>query len=208
MRLSWQSEGCRRRTADAPDVEAAACRIRTKIRPAHIGLTITERLDRLYDYCRQDVEVERELYERLPPLSPAEQALWVLSNQINERGFRVDRDFAEAARKIAQAAAPEIDPELAEITGGAVTSINQIARLLHGCSEQGCPLQEARSEGDREQLLDQMICRRLCGGRWSCGSAEHRRPLRRSTPCSPVPAMTIVCAAPSAITAPLPAAGR
>ena len=32
-----------------------------------------ERLDRLYSYCRQDVEVERELYDRLPPLSPAEQ---------------------------------------------------------------------------------------------------------------------------------------
>ena len=40
-----------------------------------------ERLDRLYAYCRQDVEVERELYERLPPLSPAEQALWAAEHQ-------------------------------------------------------------------------------------------------------------------------------
>ena len=88
-----------------------------------------ERLQRLYDYCRQDVEMERELYGRLPPLSPAEQALWVLSSRINARGFCVDRKFAEAARRIAQAAAPEIDQELTEITGGAVTGINQIARL-------------------------------------------------------------------------------
>jgi DNA polymerase len=28
-----------------------------------------DRLNRLYDYCRQDVEVERELYTRLPSLS-------------------------------------------------------------------------------------------------------------------------------------------
>ena len=63
-------------------------------------------------------------------LSPAEQAIWLLSSKINERGFHVDRGFAEAARRIAQAAAPEIDAELAEITGGAVTGINQIARLL------------------------------------------------------------------------------
>jgi DNA polymerase bacteriophage-type len=48
-----------------------------------------QRLDRLYDYCKQDVEVERELHDRLPALSPAEQALWVLSSTINDRGFCV-----------------------------------------------------------------------------------------------------------------------
>jgi DNA polymerase len=89
-----------------------------------------ERLDRLYAYCRQDVATERELYDRLPPLSPAEQSLWVLSSTINERGFCIDRKFAEAARRIAQAAAPEIDAELAKITSGAITGINQVARLL------------------------------------------------------------------------------
>jgi len=79
-----------------------------------------ERFDRLCAYCVQDVETERELYERLPPLSPSEQAIWELSCKINARGFCVNQHFAEAARKIAQAAAPEIDQELAEITGGAV----------------------------------------------------------------------------------------
>jgi DNA polymerase bacteriophage-type len=89
-----------------------------------------ERLDRLYSYCMQDVEVERELCGRAPHLSPAEHSLWVLSSQINARGFYVDRVFAEAARKIAKAAVPEIDVELAEITAGVVTGINQIAKLL------------------------------------------------------------------------------
>jgi hypothetical protein len=32
-----------------------------------------ERLDRVYGYCKQDTEVERELYERLVPLSPTER---------------------------------------------------------------------------------------------------------------------------------------
>ena len=90
-----------------------------------------ERFGRLHAYCKQDVEVERELYSRLPPLSPAEQAIWELSTKINARGFYVDRSFAEAARKIAEAAAPEIDAEIAEITSGDVTTINQVARL-HG----------------------------------------------------------------------------
>ena len=115
--------------------------------------------DRLYDYCRQDVEVERELYARLPPLSPAEQALWVLSSKINNRGFCVDRKFAEAARKIAQAAAPEIDAELAEITGGAVTKINQIARLLQWLQQQGCTAKKLDRKAIENQLLNR-ICRR------------------------------------------------
>ena len=96
-----------------------------------------DRLRRLGEYCVQDCEVLRELYYRLPPLSPAEQAVWVLNCRINERGFHVDRPFAEAARRIAQAAAPEIDAELAELTGGAVTGINQVARLLQWLQAQG-----------------------------------------------------------------------
>jgi DNA polymerase bacteriophage-type len=97
-----------------------------------------ERLDRLYSYCAEDVRVERELYNRLPPLSPTEQQLWQLSHQINVRGFHIDRAFAEAARKIAEAAAPEIDAEIAEITAGDVTTINQVAKLTAWLLDHGC----------------------------------------------------------------------
>ena len=48
---------------------------------------------------------------------------------VNARGFFCDRPLAEAARTITQAAAPELDTELAQLTIGAVTSINQVARL-------------------------------------------------------------------------------
>jgi DNA polymerase bacteriophage-type len=113
-----------------------------------------ERLDRLYAYCRQDVEVERELYTRLSPLPPEEQAIWVLSSKINDRGFCVDRKFAEAARTIAQAAAPEIDRELAIVTGGAVTGINQIARLQAWLIEQGYSVKKLDRKAIENLLLD------------------------------------------------------
>jgi DNA polymerase bacteriophage-type len=113
-----------------------------------------ERLQRLYDYCRQDVDVERELYGRLPPLSPGEQALWVLSSRINARGFCVDRKFAEAARRIAQAAAPEIDQELTELTAGAVTGINQIARLQAWLADQGRAVKKLDRKAIEKLLLD------------------------------------------------------
>jgi DNA polymerase bacteriophage-type len=113
-----------------------------------------DRLNRLYNYCRQDTEVERELYTRLPPLSPTEQAIWILSSKINQRGFCVDRAFAESARKIARGAGPEIDAEIAQITGGTVTKINQIARLLQWLQQQGCTAKKLDRKAIERQLLN------------------------------------------------------
>jgi DNA polymerase bacteriophage-type len=113
-----------------------------------------ERLERLYSYCRQDVEVERELSDRLPPLLPAEQERWVLSSVINDRGFCVDRAFAEAARRIAQAAAPEIDAELAELTAGVITGINQVARLLEWLQKRGYTAKSLDRKAIERQLVE------------------------------------------------------
>ena len=110
------------------------------------------RLQRLNEYCRQDVEVERELFTRLPPLSAFEQALWELSSRINTRGFHVNRALAQAARKIAEAAAPEIDAEITEITKGAVTTVSQVARLLSWLREQGCGLENLSLKTIEKQL--------------------------------------------------------
>jgi DNA polymerase len=98
-----------------------------------------DRLQRWYQYCRQDLEVERELYSRLRPLHPSEQHVWQLDFRINCRGFYVDRALAEPARAIAEAAGPEIDAELAQLTGGAVTGVNQVARLKAWLAAQGHP---------------------------------------------------------------------
>src|SRR6516225_5382767 len=41
-------------------------------------------------YACEDVEIEREAYQRLQPLSPEEQRLWLVDLIINARGFFVD----------------------------------------------------------------------------------------------------------------------
>ena len=96
------------------------------------------RLERLYEYSKKDVEVEREAYEHLRPLVPEEQQLWLLDQRINARGFYLDRSFAEAARAVAEAAWPEINAELTELTAGIVTSVHQTARLRAWLAPQGC----------------------------------------------------------------------
>src|SRR6516165_6936170 len=59
-----------------------------------------EHRQRLHQYCARDVELERALFHRLPPLSDDEQALWVLDQVINRRGFAIDRALALSARAL------------------------------------------------------------------------------------------------------------
>jgi DNA polymerase len=86
-------------------------------------------LEQLGRYCARDVEVEREIHKRVPPLSDAEQATWILDQGINHRGFQVDVALAEAGEKIVAARLEQINQEAAEVTGGAVEKISQVARI-------------------------------------------------------------------------------
>ena len=116
-----------------------------------------ERRARLGKYCCQDVEVERELHNLLRALTSSEHGLWTMNSGVNDRGFHVDRSFAEAARKIAQAAAPEIDAELAKITDDAVTGINQIAKLQTWLRAQGCTTKTLDKKAIEKLLRDEEL---------------------------------------------------
>jgi DNA polymerase bacteriophage-type len=97
-----------------------------------------DRMQRLGEYGEDDVKSERELYARVPPLSPEEQIIWLLDQKINARGFYANRPLAESIREVAKAAAPEIDVELEELTDGAVTGVNQIAKLQAWLEQHDC----------------------------------------------------------------------
>ena len=96
-----------------------------------------ERRLRLAEYCKNDVQVGRELYRRLPSLSEAEQRLWELDAAINARGFHVDLDLALAAQKIVHAEQEAIDQEVTALTDGKITSVNQVTRLTDLLRERG-----------------------------------------------------------------------
>jgi DNA polymerase len=112
-----------------------------------------ERRQRLYEYAKQDAEVERELDQVLQPLSDEELKIWQFDLRVNARGFYFDRKLAEAARNVAQAAAPELDAELAYITNSAVTRINQIAKLKAWLAEQNCVVDSLDKDAIVELLL-------------------------------------------------------
>lgn len=49
----------------------------------------------LMSYCKDDVDTERALVERLGFLSDEEQKIWELDQQVNQRGIRLDTKLAE-----------------------------------------------------------------------------------------------------------------
>jgi DNA polymerase len=84
---------------------------------------------RLYQYCKNDVVVERELEKRLLPLSKAEQEIWFLDQRINDRGVRIDRDLCKSALKIVEDAILPLNKELRKVTGGEVSGVNNSVQL-------------------------------------------------------------------------------
>jgi DNA polymerase len=103
-----------------------------------------EKLEQLYAYCRQDVEVERELFHRLPPLADSEQTLWQLDAAISGRGFCTDGPLLVAASRIAAAAGQAVQDELIRITAGELTSTDQVAAMLTWLAEHGCQVKDLR----------------------------------------------------------------
>lgn len=102
----------------------------------------TDKHAKLRAYCRQDVETERAVYERIGFLSPAEQELWLLDQVINARGVPIDAGLRDAATSIAEAAQAGIGTELVQVTGGAVETINQTARLIRWLASLGVEIKD------------------------------------------------------------------
>ncbi len=108
------------------------------------------KLQKLYDYCRQDVEVEREAAKRLVPLSKEELALWHLDQRINDRGVLVDTELADAAVELVEREQKRLDKEMRRITGQAVTGVNATAQLTRWLAAE-----EVDCEGvDKEEVAD------------------------------------------------------
>lgn len=89
-----------------------------------------KKLERLYAYCRQDVEVERALHKRLVELSPAEQEVWAgLDHEVNNRGVYVDAPAVESSIALADQEQVRLNASVRAATDGAVATCNATGQL-------------------------------------------------------------------------------
>jgi DNA polymerase len=84
-------------------------------------------------YATQDTASLRELFKRLPKHNYINEHydLWVLDQEINERGFYIDQELCEKALVIRDQMRDHLDAEITELTGGIVTKGTQYERILH-----------------------------------------------------------------------------
>ncbi len=92
---------------------------------------------RLHAYCRQDVEVERQLETRLLALNASEQALWALDMRVNDRGVAIDLATVDKLIRAVEREKVRLDRAMAKVTGGRVSACSQVAELEAWLNAQG-----------------------------------------------------------------------
>lgn len=134
----------------------------------------------LYAYCKQDVVVEREVGRKLLALRPAEQALWQIDQEINDRGVCVDVDLCEASNEIADAMQADLDRQMRDVTAFAVRGCMNAAQLRAWLVEQGIPAETVNKKAveyllDRDDLPErarQALTLRQMGSKTSTAKAD------------------------------------
>jgi DNA polymerase len=122
-------------------------------------------IERAIAYCKTDVDGEEATLGYLGDLSPAERKVWLLDQDINHRGVKLDLDFVHAAQQVVDRATVPLLEELHELTGGINPA--QTDKLKQWCAGQGVELEnlqkgylaellgtEENDDGEYESLAD------------------------------------------------------
>jgi hypothetical protein len=113
-----------------------------------------DELAQLYEYCKQDTRTAREIFNTLPPLTHDEQAVWTQDRIINARGFPIDRELALAMAKLGTKQRSAVDAAIADLTGGAVRTVNSRDKALAWLSSKGCELPNLTKEAAEKTLMN------------------------------------------------------
>lgn len=137
------------------------CKPRPKTSKVHRATRITHPVEwaRFVDYARLDVEAMRELYKKMPRWNypdGIEYRRWVLDQQINDRGFKVDVELAQAAVRATEAEKRRLADRTNELTDGEVSSATKRDALLRHLLEQyGVDLPDMKKDTLERRLEDQ-----------------------------------------------------
>lgn len=95
-----------------------------------------EEFERFHDYCDLDVLTEAAADRRMMPLRRECQEAYWRSEEINDRGLRIDVESAKAALVLVDRAKLLLDRRMRRVTDGAVEACSQVGKLKEWCSEQ------------------------------------------------------------------------
>jgi len=124
-------------------------------------------------YAGVDVELAREIHHKLPPLSEREQMLYETTCWMNDRGIQVDLDACRTLFDLSTEIKARADEIMAEVTGGEVVSVGQVARIAKWCGTPGASegvLRVGLAAMNKEQRMVAKL--RMVAGRSSTAKLE------------------------------------
>jgi DNA polymerase bacteriophage-type len=132
----------------------------------------------LYHYCGDDVRAEMDIAGRIPDLTYAEYNAWQLDQRINARGVQVDTEALRCCLHILGQAERKYTLELATITGGAVGSVSEVAKIVDYLRAAGVHTDDLQKETVEALLKRQTIspvARRVLEIRQLLGAANVKK---------------------------------
>ena len=114
-------------------------------------------LKRIYEYCKMDVQVEYELDQALPDLSPYEARVWELDQEINDRGILIDIPTVKLILKMISEEMKSINARVHKLSGGTIDTAGQTAKMLAWVNQHGAKLTNLQAPVIRDKLLTEDI---------------------------------------------------
>ena len=132
-----------------------------------------ELMAELFAYCKRDVQTEMSIVSKLRPLSYNERKIWVLTQQINQRGVPVDPMELDNVIGVVDAETEVINSQITQLTGG--IEVSKRDQLLKWFREHGLNLPDMQAEtlekatkaGHHNPDVDQVLRLRMEGSKTS-----------------------------------------
>lgn len=112
-----------------------------------------DRKERLFAYCRRDVEVERAIAKALKPISSREREVYLMDQRMNDRGILIDVPLVEACQDLMETSRAIVQQELEDLTDGKVDAVTKTARMIEWAKEHGVVLPNLQKDTVRDILL-------------------------------------------------------
>jgi DNA polymerase len=110
-----------------------------------------DKLNRLHDYCDDDVRTECDADVMIPALSGSEYRLWMLTEEMNDRGIKIDHEMVERAMAVADVAKKRLNLKMARVTDGAVKTCTNAKALVEWLQSRSIAC-ESVAKGEMEEL--------------------------------------------------------
>lgn len=114
-------------------------------------------LKALIRYCQKDVDVETALFLKLPPLTPTERKLWVLDQQINLRGFAVDRDLVGRILELIAVETGRHGKKTEELSLGLFSTTRKVQAVLNWLEAEGVYLPNLQKKTVEDAINGGMV---------------------------------------------------